>query len=235
MCIVQLPEIVSVSSTQVRRQKTGAGLWPPVWGYILSRGLYGKSGEMTGLSDEDLRAVSYSMIRAKRMTHIRGTEEEAVRLARYWGADEVHARRSAILHDCTKYLELDEQLALCERYGVELDALEREAVKLLHAKTGAALAKYMFGEPDEVFQAIFWHTTGKADMALLEKVLYVADYMEPSRDFDGVERLRELAYTDLDAAVLLGTEMSVEELTQRGIPVHANTLAARNFLKGTDT
>ena len=230
--IIQLPKIHAISSTQVRQQGTGEGLWPPVWGYILRQGLYGVSRDMKNLNDADLRAVSYSMIRAKRIAHVQGTEEEAARLARRWGADEKRARRAAILHDCTKYLEMHEQLALCAKYGVALDEMERGAVKLLHSKTGAALARFVFGEPEEVWQAICWHTTGKADMTLLEKILYIADYIEPTRDFEGVEKLRKLAYTDLDAAVLLGAEMSVEEMTQRGSPIHPNTLAARDFLKG---
>jgi nicotinate-nucleotide adenylyltransferase len=232
--ILPLPRIYEISSTQVRQRATGEGLWPPVWGYILRHGLYGVERDLAQLSDADLRAVSYSMIRAKRIAHVQGTEEEAVRLARRWGAEEGHARRAAILHDCTKYLELDEQLALCAKYGVELDDMERGAVKLLHSKTGAALARYVFHEPEEVWQAIFWHTTGKGDMTLLEKILYIADYMEPTRDFPGVERLRELAYTDLDGAVALGAQMSVDEMTQRGSPIHPNTLAARDFLKGMD-
>lgn len=233
--IVQLPEIREVSSTQIRRQSNGAGLWPPIWGYILRHGLYGASSCMKNLSDADLRAVSYSMIRAKRIAHVRGCEEEAVRLAQCWGANEEHARRAAILHDCTKYLKLDEQLAICKQYGVKLDDMERKAVKLLHSKTGAALAKHVFGECEEVCQAIYWHTTGKADMTLLEKILYIADYMEPTRDFDAVEDLRDLVYVDLDAAVLLGTEMSVEEMRSYGNPIHPNTLAARDFLKGLGT
>ena len=232
VCIVQLPEIREISSTQVRADKTGEGLWPPVWGYILRKGLYGVERELSGLCDSDLRAVSYSMIRAKRIAHVRGCEEEAVRLARCWGANEEHARRAAILQDCTKYFNLEEQLQICARYGVELDEMERSAVKLLHSKTGAALAKYVFGEDEAVCQTICWHTTGKRDMTLLEKILYIADYMEPTRDFDGVEGLRDLAYVDLDAAVLLGTEMTVEEMRGYGSPVHPNTLAARDFLKG---
>ena len=230
--IVQLPEIREISSTQVRQRHTGEGLWPPVWGYVLRSGLYGVQKELSVLGDEDLRAVSWSMIRAKRIPHVQGCEEEAVRLARHWGADTAHARRAAILHDCTKYLNLEEQLQLCERYGIELDDMERGAVKLLHAKTAAALAKHVFGQPEEVCQAIYWHTTGKADMTLLEKILYIADYMEPSRNFEGVERLRDLAYADLDKAVLLGTEMTVEEMKGYGNPVHPNTLKARDFLKG---
>ena len=232
--IIQLPKIHEISSTQVRQQGTGEGLWPPVWGHILRNGLYGVQRDLKHLSDADLRAVSYSMIRAKRIPHIKGTEEEAVRLARHWGANEEYARRAAILHDCTKYLELDEHLAICAQYGVELDEMERVAPKLLHSKSGAALAKYIFGEPEEVCRAIFWHTTGKADMTLLEKILYIADYMEPTRDFDGVEELRRLAYADLDSAVVLGAEMSIEDMRRWGNPIHPNTQAARDFLKGLD-
>lgn len=228
--VIQLPKIREISSTQVRRQGTGEGLWPPVWGYILRQGLYGVPCELKGLSDADLRAVSYSMIRAKRIAHVRGTEEEAVRLARRWGANEEYARRAAILHDCTKYLELEEQLQICAKYGIVLDKLEQQAVKLLHSKTGACLARYVFGENDDIFEAIFCHTTGKVNMTLLDKILYIADYMEPNRDFPGVEHLRKLAYEDLDAAVLAGCEASIQEMKDRGQPVHQNTVAARDWL-----
>ncbi|MBO5728203.1 MAG: bis(5'-nucleosyl)-tetraphosphatase (symmetrical) YqeK, partial [Oscillospiraceae bacterium] len=161
----------------------------------------------------------------------RGTEEEAVRLAARWGVDETLARRAAILHDCTKYLELDEQLALCRRFGVELDELEQRAVKLLHSKTGACIAKHIFGETEQVYQAIFWHTTGKPDMSMAEKVIYLADYIEPTRDFDGVEPLRRLAYEDIDKALLMGMEMTIEEMKQRGSPIHSNTQGARDWLR----
>ena len=140
------------------------------------------------------------------------------------------ARHAAILHDCTKYLGLEDQLHLCEKFGIELDSLERQAVKLLHSKTGACIAKYVFGEPDEVYEAIFWHTTGKADMTLLAKVLYMADYIEPNRDFDGVEELRKLAYTDLDQAMLLGVDSTIREMEERGYLIHTNTREARQWL-----
>ena len=143
------------------------------------------------------------------------------------------ARRAGILHDCTKYLNLEEQLQLCEKYGIVLDELEQRAVKLLHAKTGAAIARHVFGEPEEVCNAIYWHTTGKADMDLLSKVLYMADYIEPSRSgFEGLEELRRLAYEDLDAALLLGCELTIQDMEERGMPVHRNTLQARDYLKG---
>ena len=126
---------------------------------------------------------------------------------------------------------MEEQLKICRQYGIVLDDLEQKAVKLLHSKTGACIARGVFGQPDAVYDAIFWHTTGKADMTTLEKVLYIADYMEPNRDFDGVERLRHLAYTDLDKAMLLGVEMTIQEMQQRQVPLHTNTLQARDWLR----
>lgn len=236
VCTIQLPEITEISSTQLRRllaaepEAAAEYLSPAVYGYILMRGLYGTHADLKHLSDADLRACSYSMIRAKRIRHVKGTEEEAERLARRWGADPVKARRAGILHDCTKYLEMEEQKALCAKYGIELDELEQQAVKLLHSKTGAAVARDVFGADDDIFWAIFWHTTGKANMTLLEKILYIADYMEPTRSFPGVERLRELAYEDLDAALLLGFEMSIQEMADRGLQVHHNTLEARDWI-----
>ena len=233
--VLRLPRVVEVSSTQLRELLAkGEGqdyLAPAVYGYIIRRGLYGVRWDLKHLPDRELRACSYSMIRAKRIAHVRGTEGEAARLARRWGADEEKARRSAILHDCTKYLTMEEQLQLCAKYGIVLDDLERQAVKLLHAKTGACVARDVYGVSDDMYEAIFWHTTGKADMTLLEKILYIADYMEPTRDFPGVERLRALAYEDLDAAVCLGCEMSIQEMHDRGLPVHPNTVKARDWLR----
>jgi nicotinate-nucleotide adenylyltransferase len=232
---ITLPGLVDISSTRLREllaEEKGAEYLPPsVYGYILMNGLYGTRADLKHLAIPELRACSYSMVMEKRVRHIRGTEKEAVRLARRWGADEDMARRAGILHDCTKYLSGEEHIAICEQYGVPLDDLERTAPKLLHSKTGACMARHIFGEPDEVYEAIFWHTTARADMTTLEKILYVADYMEPNRSFDGVERLRELAYSDLDRALLLGVETTVQEMKDRDLPVHKNTLQAQAWLR----
>ena len=232
---ITLPDLVDISSTRLRellaRDEGREYLHPAVYGYILMHRLYGTHRDLKQLDLVDLRACSYSMMRQKRVPHVMGVEEEAVRLAEFWGADPTLARRAAILHDCTKYLELQEQLALCREYGVELDPLEQQAVKLLHSKTGACIARAVFGEPDEVYEAIYWHTTAKADMSLLEKIIYLADYIEPNRDFEGVERLRRLAYQDLDKALLLGVETTIQEMQERRLPIHQKTIEARTWLR----
>ena len=187
---------------------------------------------MNQLSIRQMLPVAMSCIKAKRVPHVLGTEETAAKLARRYGADEEEARRAALLHDCTKRLTQEEQLALCRRYHIEVDEYERREGKLLHAKTGAAGARDVFGVSEAVYYAIWWHTTGKADMTLLEKILYLADYMEPSRDFCDLRELRRLAFEDLDRALLLGFTMAVEDLSDQGMALHPNSVYARDYLKG---
>lgn len=231
-----IPGVVDVSSTELREQLTadrGANLLPPaVYGYILREGLYHSNADLKHLSFSKLRPVALSYLKHKRIPHVLGTEQEAIRLAERYGADVGKARVGALLHDCTKKLDLAEQLALCERYGIPLDDMERKTLKLLHAKTGAAIARDVFGVDDEIYGAILWHTTGRADMTLLEKILYLADYIEPSRDFPGVDKLRTVCYKDLDAGLLMGLEMTIGEMNALGSPVHRATIEARDALKG---
>ena len=125
-------------------------------------------------------------------------------------------------------------MLLSDKYGIINDTVETANTKLLLAKTGAAVAWDRFGVPIEIENAIRWHTTGKPDMTTLEKVLYMADYIEPSRDFDGVDELRRLAYTDLDAAMVLGLKMSLEDLKTGGITPHENTVQALNWYQGRE-
>ena len=101
---------------------------------------------------------------------------------------------------------------------------------LLHSKTGAAIARDVFAVDDEAYNAILYHTTGKPDMTLLEKIIYLADYIEPTRDFPGVEELRRTVYEDLDRGLLLGLTMTIQEMEELGNPVHHMTRDARDYL-----
>lgn len=221
---------LAAASTDIRAALQNRGgtelLTDGVYSCIIRNRLYGAK-----VNFDWLREKSYAMLKPKRIPHVQGCEEEAVRLARRWGCDPEMAAEAAILHDCTKKLTLDGQLALCRLYCIEIDALERQSEKLLHSRTGAAVAEREFGCSSEIVDAIRWHTTGKPDMSLLEKIIYMADYIEPHRDFEGVEALRKLAYEDLDRAMLLGFEMSVQEISAYGNPVHKNTLDARDWYR----
>ena len=234
VALLENPDVVEISSTELRVQLAqGRGrsfLTEAVCGYVLRRGLYGTHADLKHLTPEELRPIALSFLKPKRMPHVLGTEHEAAVLARRYGADVTSARIAALLHDCTKKLSMEEQLALCEQYGIALDELERKNLKLLHAKTGAAIARDLFGVSDEIYWAIYGHTTGKADMTKLEKVIYLADYIEPSRDFPGVEKLRRAVHADLEHGLLMALEDSIEEMRQRGNPVHPNTVEARDYL-----
>ena len=239
--IIPLPRRYPISSSEIRcllgRAETveegGHHLWAAVYGYILTHGLYGVEVDLKKLSNPQLRAVVASMMQAKRIPHVLGTEETAAALAEHWGADVALARRAAILHDCTKYWSLSEHLALCEAYRISLTELERGSEKLLHAKTAAILAEHRFGEGPEVCAAIECHTTGKPDMTTLDKVLYVADYIEPNRSFPGVEALRCLSWGNLDQAMCAGIETTIRELAKKRAPIHENTAMTLAQLKGT--
>ena len=153
--------------------------------------------------------------------------------AKKYGADETDAARAGILHDITKALSPAQQQKLVDHWKLPVSPFEYTQTKLLHAKTGAAAAERIFGEDAAVVSAIDYHTTGRANMTLLEKIIYIADYMEPNRDFPGVDRLRETVWRDLDEGVLLGINMTLEQLAQKGQPACTDSLAARDWLLST--
>lgn len=221
---------IDISSTELRDRlavREGAEYLPDeIYEYIISKHLYNAKPTF-----DWLRIKAYGMLKDNRMRHVAGCEYEAVRLAERWGADADEAREAAILHDITKKLSLDAQLILCDKYDIITDNAERADAKLLHSKTGAEIARDMFGVSESVYSAIYWHTTGRENMTLAEKIMYLADYIEPTRDFDGLSRLRNLAYADIDSAMLLGLEMSLEDLRQRGIVPHEKTQQAIDWLR----
>jgi len=233
---LSVPGVVEISSTDLRAKLArGEGSWylaPAVYSSILRDQLYGTDADLKRLPLEKLRPVALSFLKHKRIPHVLGTEQEAIRLALRYGADVQKVRVAALLHDCTKKLDMEEQLALCRQYGIRLDELEQRALKLLHAKTGAAIARDLFGVDDEIYSAIYWHTTGHANMTLLEKIMYLADYIEPTRNFPGVNELRAACNESLDKGLRMGLEMTIQEMHDRGNPVHSATLEADEYLKG---
>ena len=233
--VLENPEVVEISSTELReklsRGEGRAYLTEPVYGYILRKGLYGTKADLKHLTPEELRPIALSYLKPKRMPHVLGTEQEAAFLAEKYGADVTAARIAALLHDCTKKLDLPQQLSLCRHYAIPLDEMERNYLKLLHSKTGAAVARDRFGVSDEIYNAIFYHTTGKVDMTLLEKIIYLADYIEPSRSFPGVEELRTAVHEDLDRGLCRALADSIVELQGYGSPVHPNTQGALSYIQ----
>ena len=227
-------DTIPISSTQLRRLIAfgcaDAFLPAGVGDYIREKGLYESTAEWKNLPMEQLEAVVVRLLNPNRVAHVLGCRDTAVELAKHWGADVTDAARAGILHDITKALDGPLQLTLCEAYGKILSDFSRKYPKTLHALTGSLVAERIFGENEAVVAAICSHTTGKADMNLLEKIIYVADYMEPCRNFPGVEKLRALAYEDMDAALKLGLEMTLRHLANLGDEVSPESKEALDFL-----
>ena len=227
--------VTAISSTQLRRMLVfrcaDTFLPQTVADYIRAHNLYGAESNYRSLPMEELEQVVVSLLKPNRVAHVLGCRDTAMDLAKRWGADVTDAGRAGLLHDITKALDGPLQLTLCQEYGIVLGDFSKKYPKTLHALTGSLVAERIFGENKAVVDAICSHTTGKANMTTLEKILYVADYMEPNRDFPGVETLRHLAYTDLDKALKTGLEMTLEMLQKNNQEISPASAEAIAFLE----
>lgn len=181
---------------------------------------------------DDIKDYLKENLTEKRYNHSIGVAEEAVRLAERYGSDTEKAYLTGLIHDCAKEIKYDEAVSLLQdKYNVVVDAVTLNTYKLLHGPLGTCIAQDKFGVCDlEILDAIKYHTTGKAAMSMFTKIIYIADYIEPNRTFDGVEDLRKLAYEDIDKAILLGIDWTITELVEKGSMFHPDTVHARNYL-----
>ncbi len=180
------------------------------------------------LCNDEMRKGILSRLHGYRYEHTLGCERAARLLAERFGGDVEKAGFAAILHDITKHLSPQEQLNLCAKYGIIPCNVEKSEPKMLHGKTAAAIARVEYGAPEDVCEAIACHTTGKHGMTLLDKILYLADYIEETRDFPRVEKARELARLSLDRALLYCYDQTLTELIARGKLIHSDTIGAYN-------
>ena len=180
---------------------------------------------------EEIKYSLQNRLSARRYEHTLGVEYTCCALAIRYGADMEQARLAGLLHDCAKHYSGERLLKKCEEYKLPVSEYEKAFPELLHAKVGAYLAKEKYGiEDEEILRAIDCHTTGKPDMTLLEKILYIADYMEPNRDrAPGLKEIRTLAFTDLDACLLRILSGTLHYLKSRGSIIDPQTEATYNF------
>ena len=152
------------------------------------------------MNREEIKKDLKNLLSEKRFEHTLGVEYTSACLAMRYGADMEKARMAGLLHDCAKYLSADDKIAYSKRFGMPMSKYEKKNPELLHAKLGACFAHTKYGVTDpEILSAITWHTTGKPDMSLLDKIVYVADYLEPNRNqAPNLPEVRELAFRDLD-------------------------------------
>lgn len=183
------------------------------------------------MRESEICAKLKQMLDFKRFQHTLGVVEMASRLAERYGVPAEKARLAALLHDCAKGLSSFHLLRRIEGSDIVIDDMERLITPILHGPAGAVVAREDFGVTDpEILRAIRFHTTGAPDMTVLDKVIFLADYIEPNRTCSGVDELRKMAFVDLDQAVATAAGRTIIYEVNRGNLVHPRTLETRNAL-----
>lgn len=160
-----------------------------------------------------------------RYEHTIGVMDTAACLAMRYGADLTQALVAGLLHDCAKCIPNDKKLKLCRKNGIEVTPFEEKAPFLLHAKLGAWMAEHEYHVSDPaILSAIACHTTGKPDMSLLDKIVFIADYIEPERNkAPGLPEIRRLSFTDIDQALIRILSDTLDYLASSNDPIDPAT------------
>lgn len=180
---------------------------------------------------DEMRRLLETSLPPKRYKHSVRVYETALQLAKSHGLPQKKIAVCALLHDCGREIASKDSAAKADELDIAIDEVERNQPILLHAKLGVHYAQTKYGINDkEILTGILQHTTGAAHMTALAKVVFLADMIEPGRDFPGVEKLRELSYKDLDKAMLLAYSNTIRYLLDSALLVHPHCLDGYNEL-----
>ncbi|MCR5670276.1 MAG: bis(5'-nucleosyl)-tetraphosphatase (symmetrical) YqeK [Butyrivibrio sp.] len=182
---------------------------------------------------QKLRTALEKELKPDRFDHTLGVAYTAASMAFIHGADPEKALIAGFLHDCAKCMSHDEQIKICEKNKIEVSEVEKKNHSLLHAKVGMFLARNKYDVDDaDILNAIRWHTTGREDMSLLEKIVYIADFIEPNRKpLEGMSEIRKEAFTDIDRCLAHILHDSVIYLETIGKECDEATMNAYNYYK----
>lgn len=184
---------------------------------------------MNGWTDEKIVTLIKSRLETDRFNHSLNVAESARELAILYGADAEKAYTAGLLHDVMKNASEEEQLGVLSEAGIELMPVERANKKLWHAVAGAAYVKFVMGIDDrEIIRAVRYHTTGRAGMSLLEKIVYLADYISAERNYNGVEDMRRLSKKDMDGAIEYALVFGIPDLVSKGRVIHPDSIDLYN-------
>lgn len=181
------------------------------------------------------KSILQNRLTPKRYHHSLCVADEAVRLAEKYGGNKEKAYLAGLLHDITKNATEQEHLHIFQEFGIMLNDVEKNAEKLWHAVSGAAYIEHILGINDyEIITAVRYHTTARADMSQLEKLLYLADFTSSDRDYDDIDIMREKVEISMEAALDYALSYTINDLVSRGKPLHIDTINAynENCLKG---
>ena len=181
------------------------------------------------MSIAEYKKIIKSMMSENRYNHCVNVSKEAVNLAKRYGGDEEKAAISGILHDITKEMPKEEQLQIMLDSGIILDDIQKNAPKLWHGISGSVYIKNHLDIDDEdILNAICYHTTGRAGMSLLEKIIFVADFTSEERTYKGVATMRKKSRKSLEDAMLYGFKFTFSDLSSRELAIHPDELACYN-------
>ena len=173
------------------------------------------------------------VLETKRYEHTLGVAYTATNLAFVYEIDTKKALVAGLLHDCAKCLSHQKRISVCKKNEIDISDVERDNPVLLHAKVGAFYAKEKYGiQDEEILNAILYHTTGRPDMGILEKIIYVADYIEPHRKkLPKLSEIRKIAYRDIDVAIYMILENSLMYLEKGDAKIDSTTRKTYDFYK----
>lgn len=185
------------------------------------------------MTETQIKEKLQKQLKPSRFEHTLGVEDSAVFLCRkYYSKDDAKlekVRLAALLHDCAKNYSAEALLRAAEDNQLELDSVCKNTPELLHGPVGAVLAKKEYGiEDDDILNAIRYHTTGRPGMSFFEKIIYLADYIEPGRTYPGADALRKLAESDFDEAIIAALSNTIVFVAQNGGLIHPDTVLTRN-------
>jgi predicted HD superfamily hydrolase involved in NAD metabolism len=184
---------------------------------------------------DKIQAKLGKILSPSRLQHSLNVKEQAEILAVRLGADVHKAAVAGLLHDCARDLGYGELLNKAKKFGIILDNVTKKSPEIIHAVIGPEIAKREFGVRDsDVLSSIRYHTTGRENMSLLEKIIFIADLVEPSRSFPGVQRIRDLLEEGIDRAILCALDCTIIYLLENRQLIHEDTLKARNYLYLTE-
>ena len=179
----------------------------------------------------DLELIAGQKLTPPRLEHTLRVADSAKELAGRYGEDKNKAITAALLHDIMKDTPREEQLYLIEKSGIILTCADLASPKIWHSIAGAAYLRGELGIADgDIFNAVYYHTTGRAGMSLLEKVIYIADYISADRTYSGVEDMRHLAHNSLEEAMLFALEFCISKLARSRQVIHPDSVACYNEL-----
>lgn len=166
-----------------------------------------------------------------RYLHSVNVSKAAVKLARRYNADEEKAEIAGILHDCCKEIPKEEMLQIIYDGGIIPDNVLLNSDKLWHSLAGSCYARSVLNiEDEDIINSIRYHTTGRAKMSLLEKIIFTADFISDERDYDGAEIMRRKAFEDLDDAMLYGLQFTICDLSERKLVIHSDAIDCYNYI-----